>query len=163
MFTLDECKKIISYSETYRLKTVNGGYPGYNKIQYSGWDIKYDSETKWAFDIIYGEFTKQTGLELISKPNSFSLHKYVSGEMFEKHNDVNDPKRIWNIGTNLNDDYQGGNFILYDPEIILDKTPGKIYTFESIRHHEVKEITSGERWSLLMFIWHDHIKKQKLL
>lgn len=163
MFSKEECDKIISYHKVLPIKTTNGSYPGYNKIQYTAWNIINTEETRWMFNILFSEFTSQTGIELKYYPDRFGLHKYVKGEMFDKHNDLIDSRRIWNIGTNLNDEYTGGEFYLYEPEVLLSKTPGKIYTFESSREHEVKEILSGERWSLIMFIWRDHIKKNKIL
>ena len=163
MFSIEECNKIISYHDTVPIKTTNGSYPSYDRIQYTAWDVINTIETKWVFDNLFFEFTKQTGIELKYYPDRFGLHKYVKGEMFDKHNDLIDNRRIWNIGTNLSDNYTGGEFYLYEPEFLLSKTPGQIYTFESSREHEVKEILSGERWSLIMFIWRNHIKKHKIL
>jgi hypothetical protein len=162
MFTKEECDIIISYKDFFPIKTTTGGYPGYDKVQYTGWHIINGPETKWMFNRLFSEFTKQTGIELIDFPYRFGLHKYVQGEMFTRHNDSGYQNRIWNIGTNLNDEYTGGDFWLYNPDIILPKTPGEIYTFESTREHEVKMITSGVRWSLIMFIWSEHIKKNKI-
>ena len=163
MFTRNECEDIISYRDGSPIKTTTGGYVGYDKIQYTGWDILNTPKTKWIFDILFEEFTKQTNIELVCYPDRFGLHRYVQGEMFARHDDTRDENRVWNVGTNLSDTYVGGDFVLYNPEVLLPKTPGQIYTFESAREHEVKEILNGERWSLIMFIWKTHIKKDKFI
>ena len=57
----------------------------------------------------------------------------------------------------INDNYDGGEFVLYDPEEPLAKETGNIYTFPSQRMHEVKEILEGERWSIIGFLHIDNL------
>ena len=71
------------------------------------------------------------------------------------------PTKIWNVGVCLNDNYQGGDFTVYDPTIILPKEAGSIYSFESQRPHEVSPILSGERWSIIGFLERGHIGKNE--
>jgi predicted 2-oxoglutarate/Fe(II)-dependent dioxygenase YbiX len=57
----------------------------------------------------------------------------------------------------LNDDYTGGEYIVYDPEYIIPKEIGVPYVFEANRDHEVKIVTSGTRRSVVMFITHEDV------
>jgi predicted 2-oxoglutarate/Fe(II)-dependent dioxygenase YbiX len=43
---------------------------------------------------------------------------------------------------------------------ILPKICGSIYSFYGSGLHEVKEVTYGERWSLIVFIDKKNIKKK---
>ena len=61
------------------------------------------------------------------------------------------------MGVCLNDNYEGGEFILHNPEFFLPKKSGEIYTFPSARMHEVKEILNGERWSIIGFLHIDNL------
>ena len=63
----------------------------------------------------------------------------------------------------MNDNYNGGEFVLYNPELILPKKQGSIYTFLSARMHEVKEILNGERWSIIGFLHIENIELNKTL
>jgi predicted 2-oxoglutarate/Fe(II)-dependent dioxygenase YbiX len=65
------------------------------------------------------------------------------------------------VGVCLNNDYDGGEFVLYNPEEPLPKETGIIYTFPSQRIHEVKKIIKGERWSIIGFLHIDNLDLQK--
>jgi predicted 2-oxoglutarate/Fe(II)-dependent dioxygenase YbiX len=62
----------------------------------------------------------------------------------------------------LNDDYEGGDYIVYNPYYLIEKEIGVPYVFESKTEHEVKKVTKGTRRSVIMFINHeDVIVKEK--
>jgi hypothetical protein len=58
----------------------------------------------------------------------------------------------------LNDDYVGGDFILYGPKEILPKKAGVIYSFKNTREHEITKIESGNRYSLIIFLNKDNVE-----
>jgi hypothetical protein len=63
------------------------------------------------------------------------------------------------VGVLLNDDFEGGDFKLYNPnEITLDKVIGNTYLFDVKIDHEITSILEGERYSLLWFLQNEHIK-----
>ena len=95
--------------------------------------------------------------------NILHVHNYKTGDYFKKHRDDLHPTQIHNIGVCLNDDYVGGEFILYEPYEILPKKQGEMYTFESLRLHEVKKIESGERWSIIAFLHNENLELKKTL
>ena len=67
------------------------------------------------------------------------------------------------MGVCLNNDYDGGELVLYNPEEQLPKEIGNIYTFPSQRLHEVKKIIKGERWSIIGFLHFENIELNKTL
>jgi predicted 2-oxoglutarate/Fe(II)-dependent dioxygenase YbiX len=70
--------------------------------------------------------------------------------------------QYFNIGVCLNEDYVGGDFVLYEPEYtILPKKTGEIYTFKHSYDHEVLEVTEGHRWSLIGFYFYEHLDFKK--
>jgi hypothetical protein len=78
--------------------------------------------------------------------------------IFEKHRDIYYPNQVLNIGVCLNDDYVGGDFILYGPKEILPKKAGVIYSFKNTREHEITKIESGNRYSLIIFLNKDNVE-----
>lgn len=100
-------------------------------------------ETQLGFQI------KRDGCNLI-------LHKFFEGDYFDKHRDNvkrENNFRTYVLGFNLNDDYDGGEYIVYsDKEKILDKRPGVPYIMKSDQLHEVKPVVKGIRKSALIFL-----------
>jgi predicted 2-oxoglutarate/Fe(II)-dependent dioxygenase YbiX len=64
-----------------------------------------------------------------------------------------------NVGVCLNDDYEGGHFIMYGPKQVIPKKAGTIYSFKNTREHEVTKIESGIRYSLIIFLYKENIKR----
>jgi len=66
----------------------------------------------------------------------------------------------------LNNDFEGGDFKLYNPnEIILNKEIGNGYLFDVKIEHEITPLKNGERYSLIWFLQNEHIenKRDKLI
>ena len=158
MFSKEECEKIISLSNTIPSEKSKKYFPNENEINYSVWNIYRTTETDWIFEKLFIYFTNETGIKIKNKLDIVHLHNYKKGNKFKKHKDNLYPTQIHNIGVCLNDDYEGGEFVLYEPDFILPKKQGSIYTFESLRSHEVKEITEGERWSIIAFLHTDNLE-----
>jgi hypothetical protein len=164
VFTKEECKNIINLSK--KLTQINSyGYKNSEnlKISYSVWPIDRDDKTQWIFDKIHTYFENETNLKIKKELDRIFIHKYTKGQGFAKHADTGYKTQIHNVGVCLNDGYVGGEFVLYNPEIILPKKQGSIYTFPSARMHEVKEILSGERWSVIGFLHIENIELNKAL
>jgi predicted 2-oxoglutarate/Fe(II)-dependent dioxygenase YbiX len=111
-------------------------------------------------------FENESGIKLKSYKHSLIIHRYVKGDKFEKHIDSieeNYKNRAYVVGLHINNDYEGGDYVLYEPYDLIDKTPGNPYFFKTDRLHEIKEITNGIRKSALLFINHEDYIKTKLL
>jgi hypothetical protein len=152
LFSKEECESIISYNDTH----VTNWSMGDRK--YNSQPINYSLENKWLFDKLRKFFETNTELQIIKLKNQIHFHKFVQGDWFGKHNDVRD-KRLYAVGVLLNDEFEGGDFKLYNPnEIILNKVIGNTYIFDVRIAHEISPILNGERYSLLWFLQHEHIK-----
>ena len=156
LFSKEECDYIINLSKELD-EIPPYGYNKNLKISYSVWPVNRNNKTQWIFDKIFLYFTNKTNIKIKKELDKIYIHKYTKGQQFGKHADTYYKTQIHNVGVCLNDDYGGGEFVLYNPEIILPKKQGSIYTFPSARMHEVKEILTGERWSIIGFLHIDNL------
>ena len=116
-------------------------------------------------EILLKWFEKKTNKKLISYNHNLIIHRFFEGDYFGLHTDnveTNDKNRCYVIGFHINDNYEGGEYKLYNPDFIIDKTPGVPYCFESNRLHEIKKIKKGIRKSALIFINYEDIIKNIL-
>ena len=163
-FSKEECDKIINLTleieGTHRdvnSKTVERPR---EKISYTYYNIYRNKSVKWIFDKITEYLLVDQNIEIIKPFDIIHLHKYEAGNEFERHRDIYYPNQTLNVGVCLNDDYVGGDFILYGPEEVIPKVKGTIYSFKNTREHEVKKIESGLRYSLIIFLYRDNIKSK---
>lgn len=166
-FSVEECNKIISLSEILPGKRREGD-SDYRKrisndITYKFWIIFNNHDNKWIFDRLDLSFEEHTGHKVVNQLEKIVLHEYVEGDGFERHNDTYQDNQYYNIGVNLTDDYEGGDFILYDPQITVGDKRGELYGFKNTRDHEVKTIKKGTRWSIIAFYFYKHAEIQKNL
>jgi hypothetical protein len=160
-FTQLECEKIINFSNVLT-KTKRDESP--RLISYDFYSIGYSSDTKWVFDRFDNYFTEETGIDVLESLDTIHLFDYSVGDKFGKHRDIYYENQIYNIGACLNDDYEGGEFVLHEPQYtILPKNTGEIYTFNHSYEHEVIEVTKGHRWSLIGFYFYKHLNLKKPL
>jgi hypothetical protein len=166
LFSKEECDYIINLSKELD-EDKPYGYKDVNKenlkISYSVWVINRNNKTQWIFDKIHTYFENKTNLKIKKELEKIYIHKYIEGQQFEKHADTLYKTQIYNVGVCLNNDYDGGEFVLYNPEEQLPKELGNIYTFSSQRIHEVKKIIKGERWSIIGFLHFENIELNKTL
>jgi hypothetical protein len=97
------------------------------------------------------------------------LINYNVGDFFLKHKDdtlmgAKGSTRKYVSGFHVNEDYQGGDFVLYDYDDnfkIIEKRKGYPYVFESKMYHEVKPVILGIRKSIVIHIDSESILKSK--
>jgi hypothetical protein len=152
LFSKEDCKSILSLNNTHvtnwRLKDR----------KYDSQPIGYMLDTKWIFDRLKTFFESETGLEIKKNKEEIHFHKFTKGDWFGKHNDTRD-YRIYAVGVLLNDDFIGGDFNFFNPtERTINKIVGNSYIFDVRIEHEITPIINGERYSLLWFLQHEHIK-----
>lgn len=169
IFTEEECKKIINYSNLENnkpkfnfeyvasVKYENDRIEFPNLASYNVYNVENTSNTEWMFDRILLWFEEKSGIKLNPKMKhtGCTLHKYVQGDKFSKHIDLRKgfEDRRYNLGIQLNDDYEGGEYICWDDnnnEIIISKETGNALFYHCRIEHEIKEIKKGERWSIVM-------------
>jgi len=157
LFTKEECESILSYSTNFSKNWEK------NDRKYNSQLINYSLEVKWLFNRLI-KFTEAVSDIKIKKiKETIHFHKFVKGDWFDKHNDVLD-NRMYAIGVLLNDNFEGGDFKLYNPiEQTLKKIAGNTYLFDVRIEHEIRPILDGERFSLLWFLQKENIKTNKLI
>lgn len=156
-FSKEECSEIINLSNTFE--------PKHSSTLFMREDFNYyyhvvirSEQTQWIFDRLSSYLKTEYPTNKLYEMAEIYLHRYLVGNEFAIHNDsTNHPDQILNIGVCLNDEYEGGEFIAYNPFEVLSKIPGTIYTMKSDREHEVKKIINGERWSLILFLNKHHL------
>lgn len=174
LFTKDECDNIIDYHKIYT--DLANYYPeeflNGNKLEddldsfkYETYIIHNDDETKWFFDRLLNWFSKKHNLELDKKLRTCSLHKYIIGDFFKRHTDLakGHENRRYNLGIQLNENYEGGEYVYwdnYENEFIIPKSVGTAISYHCRVPHEIREIKRGERWSIVMPISYYNIKEK---
>lgn len=185
IFTSEECDKIIFYAKEKNIfnesivnlndsgqKIYDGNrMVGGKETSYYIHHFLNTKETNWVIDRLYNWFTIKTKinlkrLEYPAYPKELMVLNYQMGDKFERHVDISKgfEYRRWNLGIQLNDDYDGGEYICYDnqnKEIILPKERGTAIIYHISIPHEIKEIKSGNRWSLVSSIPEDFINEKK--
>ncbi len=157
-FTKEECDKIISLSNIFE-KHLSKEWWESNETIYFAWHLERNEMTEWIFERLLKFIETNTNIKLIKPLNLIHLQNVKTGNKFEPHVDKHS---LRNIGVCLNDDYEGGELICYNPKLVLPKTTGNIYTFYGSKLHEVTEVTYGERWSLIAFLSKDFFNKKLL-
>lgn len=153
-FTSQECKDIIElYLNGLNLKGQDLSFR--TSRAYSYYTLKANNKTNWIFERLKKFFEEETGIKLYGFPTTASIHCYVENEYFSRHSDQQYAQ--YSVGACLNEDYEGGEFVLYRPDLILPKKEGTLYYFDSWRQHEIKKITKGIRWSLICFLGAEHL------
>ena len=152
LFSKEECESIISYNDTHITNWLMGDR------KYNSQPINYSLETKWLFDKLKDFVERETNIKIRTIKKTIHFHKFVKADWFAKHNDIRE-NRLYAVGVLLNDNFEGGDFKLYNPnEIILNKVIGNTYIFDVRIEHEIIPILDGERYSLLWFLQNEHIK-----
>lgn len=152
LFTEEECDSIISYN--------NSNITNWEMVdrKYDSLPINYSNETSWLFDKLRLFFETESGIQIKTVKDKIHFHKFIKGDWFGKHND-NRNNRVYAVGVLLNDEFEGGDFLLYNPLMQkLNKKIGNTYLFDVRIEHEITPITNGERYSLLWFLESEHIK-----
>ena len=158
-FSKEECQDIINLSLTLE-RVERDEYP--RAISYDFYSIGNNDSTRWIFDRLDSYFEEETGIKVVKQLDAVHLFDYSEGDKFMKHKDIYYKDQIHNIGVCLNDDYEGGEFVVYNPEKhILPIEAGRIYTFRHNYEHEILEIKKGHRWSLIGFYFYEHLDLKK--
>jgi len=155
LFTKDECNRIIEFKNKYQLLGDNGRWNKFDNFRYKFYTLDEPTDIDWAIDRMCNYFEQEMNLHIFFRPTKLNLHHYTSGDEFGKHIDKGTPIKEWNVGIILNDEFEGGDYIIYDVNdnpIVIDKKVGNVCIYQSQTPHEVTPIISGERWAIAMFI-----------
>ncbi len=152
LFSKEECHIILNLYDDVSQKW------NFSDRNYISNTIKYSSETSWLFEKLKTFVKTETDIQIQTIRNQIHFHTFKNGDWFGKHNDIRD-SRVYGVGILLNDNFEGGDFKLYNKnEITLDKLAGNTYIFDVRIEHEITPILYGERYSLLWFLKKENIK-----
>ena len=171
LFTKTECNKILQLKES---AVKSDGFSLYNKngvkASFDEYKIYDNVENNWFLDVIKNFVYECTNMKTSKLNLDSNILTYGVGDKFSKHVDLspNDTNpRIYTLGILLNDDFKGGDLVIYDridnSIQTLNKEVGNCYIFESTIEHEVKEIESGIRNSLIIHIKNTELLKHNLI
>ena len=154
-----ECNNIINLSNELTL-TRRDESP--RDIKYTFYSIGRNDNTNWIFDRLDSYLTETLEIKVVKQLDAIHLFDYQEGDYFVRHRDIYYENQIYNIGVCLNEDYEGGEFVLHEPIYsVLPKKTGEIYTFKHSLEHEVLSVTKGHRWSLIGFYFYEHLDLKK--
>ena len=125
---------------------------------------------QWVYDLIWPymeEANKEAEWNFeISSAESYQVAKYEVGDHYKTHMDslgthstrwiekdnsnLHNKTRKMSMSLILNDDYEGGDLILFSTRIPKQETGSMIF-FPSFLSHEVTPVTKGTRYSLVMW------------
>lgn len=152
IFSNNECDSII------QLEKGNEQYWYYGDRSYTSYSLIYNNETDWIFNRLKEFVEKTANVKIIKLKKEIHFHKFVKNDKFELHTDLVQ-NRVFAVGVSLNENYDGGDFVCYNPnKIIIDKSVGNTYLFDVQIKHEIKKVLSGIRYSLLWFLQKEHLK-----
>jgi hypothetical protein len=142
-----------------------------SKTSYRVFIIQNTTETAWMFNKLLKWFSDVNNIRLNydNKVELCTLHQYSIGDKFTKHVDLTKEfdTRRYNLGIQLDDSYEGGEYICWDDndnEVLISKQTGTALSYHGRIWHEIKEITNGERWSIVMPVHKHHlIEKTSLI
>jgi hypothetical protein len=151
LFTKDECDYLINYRNNGVYRN-NGGYVNHVDINYKQWSIFRNSDLEFLFDKIISFAERSFDVKIENFKEESWIYQWEVNDGYGMHRD-NVKNRKFIIGVQLNDDYVGGDLIVDDGNqmLIVDKTIGNCYTFESAILHGVSPIISGNRFNMLTF------------
>ena len=155
LFTKEECDYIIGLKNKYPLLGENGRWEEFDDFRYKFYTLEYASDIDWVIKRLCDFFESQIGLHISVRPTKLNLHYYTEGDEFGKHIDTGTPIKEWNVGIVLNEDFEGGDYLVFDENdepIVIDKRIGNVCIYQSQIPHQVTPITKGERWAIAMFI-----------
>lgn len=159
IFSEEECNLIVNLDKIDKREWI------FPDRSYTSFILKQTDLTDWFFKKLMSFFETESGINIQSAPNYFHYHTFQQGDFFLKHNDTN-KSRLYSIGCLLNNDFDGGEFKLYnDEEVTLEKTIGNAYIFDVRIQHEITKITKGTRHSLILFLDNKnvYIERNKLI
>jgi PKHD-type hydroxylase len=173
VFTRKECKKIIEFGEKeigFYKGVIQGEIDGFSEREeykeYRDSEVCFiypHEDTDWIFERIAFHITNLNQeyfkFDLFGMSEGIQLTKYIapSGK-YKKHIDLGYSKSIRKLSVTVQlsdeDEYEGGELNLYLDEIpvVMQKAQGSMSAFPSFVMHEVKPVTKGTRYSLVVWV-----------
>jgi predicted 2-oxoglutarate/Fe(II)-dependent dioxygenase YbiX len=165
LFTNEECKSILSLTKDW--KDSHTSIPNYNLYSSKKDNVRKSLECKpnrnEVSDIVLDKLSKY---DIISIPDNPKILKYEKGCFFVRHRDRGGDwrsvrKKTLIIQLSEESYYEGGELVIND--VKCSKSIGNTIIMDSGDIHEVKEITEGTRYALIMWLENKHLKQNSKL
>lgn len=98
------------------------------------------------------EYVRHFNWAKIEQDSGYELLKYEVGDFYTTHTDsFKDQPRAVSCSFTLNDDYEGGEFVFFNRELVYNLKKGSCIMFPSnfMYPHEVMPVTNGTRYSII--------------
>ncbi len=166
LFSQEECEYIIDLKYKYPLLGDNGRWDIFDNFKYKFYALEFIDDINWIINRMCDFFENETKLKIHTRPTKLNLHHYTIGDEFGKHIDTGSPLKEWNVGIVLNENFTGGDYLIFDENdnpIYIDKKIGNVCIYQSQTPHQVTPITSGERWAIAMFLHKFRMQEKSIL
>lgn len=168
----EECEQIISMGEGKWEKSLLSYKKEMDNLRKSTQHTPHTNKGEWLYNIIKRCFSKININITADTLYENQILKYDEGGFIFKHQDIVrydadgiQTDRYYVLNIVLNDDFEGGDFIIYDKNdnpTKLNRGAGVGAIFKTNEFHEVTKVTKGTRYSFSVFL-HDcdfELKKQ---
>ena len=161
------CNKIIKLADKKWETATTKGKKAKEKRKTN---ISWTTE-QWLYNLVF-EYMRSANTQAgwnfeINAAETMQIGKYSKGCFYDYHQDgdgvttYDTPENNWlhnktrklSMSILLNEDYEGGDFKFYNDEefALKEKSKGSILVFPSYMQHCVKEVTKGNRYSLVVW------------
>jgi hypothetical protein len=162
LFTKEECDSILESYDNIPIV----GHVG-NKHSTYRWINLDKTINRWILDRFIKWIESEVSCKIKWDSNEdrdeFYFQTYEIGDKFNIHHD-SVANRIYTAGLLLNDNFEGGNFLVNthskDYELFENKI-GNCYIIESLLKHQLTEILDGKRRVILIFFKKSQIEFNK--
>ena len=140
----DECNKLIEIHKKFFIH--RGKFHNETEVLNVMYMMSNDNEDDIFVKYIYGKITDHIkAIDRSSFVNFFEVVKWKEGLSMSKHFDFD--FHTWTSVIYLNDDYEGGETVVGDKEVVPLK--GKIVTFQGVSVlHGVNKVLKGDRYTV---------------
>ena len=174
LFTKEECEYLLSEHSGWGKsvvvsQTTGDWYVSSRRTSNKSITIPW---SKKATDIILPKLNKLFRVTSLPREGSWVI-RYNKGEYIRKHHDsgIGFYDRVLSVSIQLSspEDYEGGEFVLYpnketiEDNVVCDKTQGNIISYKPEIWHEVKTVTKGTRYSLILFFRPENYETENTL
>ena len=164
IFTEEECSYLKSFYNVE--EEIDGSSPQeVTRDDGSTFYIRYRKKNHLTFCTIYNEevnnfLTNKLQEYKVKKVDSFKIMKYLTGDALAPHYDLGGygyEGNYMTISIMLSDgtEYTGGDLIVEG--VYKSREIGSVSSFLRTEKHEVTEVLSGERMSLVIFLRKDQV------
>jgi hypothetical protein len=161
VLTSDACEKLLEASIT-SLNTGEDKYPEFFTTSFSSCLLPLNHNVHGELQQTYAEINNFFNFD-ISFAEPYEVKRYQREDHFGPHFD-NYGSLSENIDRKLTvvlflskeSNYAGGELNVFSKDIKMSQ--GSVVAFPSFFPHSVKKVTSGERWSLITWLWGNYWK-----